>query len=70
MTSNDSPDTLAFDRDLPTTAEDVVALRRLRAAEPTDLESYIAFLEALDTPALSTLRGRKGPTDPPLDLTR
>ena len=68
MSLSDSPDALAFDRDLPTTAEDVNALRRLGRVQPRSLEDYIRFLEALDPPTVPMLRSRKGPSGSPLNL--
>jgi hypothetical protein len=48
-----------LERDLPTTAEDVAALRRARAqARRMDLDAYLAFLEAFDDPPVEVLRAR------------
>lgn len=69
MRSSGSPDRLALDRDLPTTDEDVAALRRLRHAEGIDLEGYLGFLGGFTPPAPSALRSRRGPAGPPFCLT-
>jgi hypothetical protein len=48
MTRSDAPSrTLDLDRDLPTTREDVIALRRARSATILDLEGYLDFLALL-----------------------
>ena len=48
-----------LERDLPTTAEDVAALRRARAqAQVMDLDAYLAFLEALGHAPVEALRAR------------
>ena len=70
MRSNDSPDILRLDRDLPTTAEDVAALRRLRYGPRLALAEYLQCLAALDPPSNAALRAREGPSGPPFDLVR
>ena len=70
MRSSDSADLLALDRDLPTAAADVAALRRSRAARPVQLDEYLAFLQRLETSSPALLRSRRGPVGPPLDLAR
>lgn len=62
MRSNASSDLLDLDRDLPTTAEDVAALRRHRHLPRITLEDYLRFLEAFTPPSLAALRSRKGPS--------
>jgi hypothetical protein len=49
-----------FGRDLPTTAEDVAALRRLRTRGGT-IEAYLRFLAALGPTTPDRLRRRPGP---------
>ena len=47
MSSSDRSDALDLEHDLPTTTEDVAALRRAKASRPLDLAEYIRFLERL-----------------------
>lgn len=48
-----------LERDLPTTAEDVIALRRARSmSQRMDLEAYLEFLAALDQAPVKALRAR------------
>jgi hypothetical protein len=69
MRSSDCRDEhLMVDRDLPTTADDVVALRRAREARRISLEEYLAFLARLGSPELARLRSRRGPSGPPFRL--
>jgi hypothetical protein len=68
MRSNGSAERLALDDDLPTTAEDVIALRKARDVRRIDLDAYLGFLEALEAPDPSVLRARRGPGGPPLAL--
>ena len=70
MRSSGSADRLALDRDLPTTADDVAALGKARAARLVRLDVYIAFLRSFEPPAQERLRSRRGPMGPPLDLGR
>jgi hypothetical protein len=60
-TSDDSPDAFDLERDLPTTAEDVAALRRIREVPRLDGESYLRFLASFEPPSHEELRSRKGP---------
>jgi len=57
---------LEFDRDLPTTAEDVAALRRLRIGPRLSFDEYLDALRALEP--RTALRDRRGPSGPPFDL--
>jgi hypothetical protein len=68
--SSDSADRLALDRDLPTTAADVLALRQARRTAPIGLDAYLRFLGQLAPPAPGVLRARRGPTGPPFTLSR
>jgi hypothetical protein len=68
--SSDSPEVLSLERDLPTTAADVAALRRARAAPRIALEDYLRFLQSLDRPSTAALRARRVAGGPPLDLAR
>jgi hypothetical protein len=68
MTNPDRPDELTMDdleRDLPTTAEDVEALRRLRFPP---VEDYFAALARLPQPSYEELLARKGPRGEPFEL--
>lgn len=46
---------LMLGRDLPTTVDDMVALRRMRAARRLPLEEYLEFLARLGSPEPATL---------------
>ena len=67
MSSNDRPDLLDLERGLPTTEEDVIALRKLRYPSMTDAE-YMRFLTTLHTPDQETLRAKHGPRGEPFKL--
>ena len=57
MTSGDrSSLSLDLDKGLPTTAEDVMALRRAKSLAPLDLQGYLDFLAQL--PAIPCHRPR------------
>jgi hypothetical protein len=60
-TSNDSREAFDLERDLPTTAEDVAALKRLRRVSGLDGEGYLRFLASFEPPSHAQLRSRKGP---------
>jgi hypothetical protein len=67
--SSDSRDEhLMLDRDLPTTAADMVALQRTCAARRMPLAEYLAFLARLGSPEHARLRSRRGPAGPPFRL--
>jgi hypothetical protein len=59
--SNEKNEPLDLERDLPTTAEDVRALRRLKHFPQLDSRAYVEFLGSLP-PATEPLDSRKGPT--------
>ncbi len=61
MKSSKSCELLDLDSDLPTTREDVVALRKARQSRPMDLAAYLEFLASLPPLPQSALRARKGP---------
>ena len=69
MRSSDSADFLSLDEDLPTTADDVIALAGLRRAGPIDLDSYLRFLGGFPAPPAAVLRARRGPAGAPFELT-
>jgi hypothetical protein len=57
-----------LERDLPTTAEDVAALARLRHPRPPTPEAYLEFLRQLGDPPAEVLRRRRGPRGEPFTL--
>ncbi len=61
MRSNARSERLDLARDLPTTAEDVEALRRIGAIRLPNLEAYLRFLGQLPPCGHDRLRGRRGP---------
>lgn len=71
MRSSDRSEMLDLERDLPTTAEDVAALRRVRMLPPLDLDSYLRFLAQLPPPAVVERRPeRRRKEMPPFELGR
>jgi hypothetical protein len=52
---------LDLQRDLPTTAQDVEALRQLRPGGPIGFHAYLAFLASLPPATAAALRTRPGP---------
>jgi len=67
MRSERRSDGFDLERDLPTTAEDVEALRRIRPRAVT-MEEYLRFLAALGDADPGSLRRRSGPTGEPFRL--
>jgi len=59
---------LVLGRDLPTSPEDVDALRRIRSATVITLADYLRFLGRLVPSSTSMLRSRRGPGGRPFDL--
>jgi hypothetical protein len=60
MKSKEEADLLDLETAIPTTAEDIRALRRTRF--PTlDFEAYLEFLESFDDADPAVLARRKGP---------
>jgi hypothetical protein len=59
--SDDSAEPLDLARGLPTTAEDIRTLRRLRHPAPASLEGYLRFLAAFEPLPAAALRARPGP---------
>lgn len=70
MSSSERSGMLDLERDLPTTAEDVAALRRAAAVRMvTDGEAYLRFLAQFPRPSPEDLRKKPGPAgDRPFDL--
>lgn len=66
-TSSAQGDLLDLERDLPTTAEDVAMLRRLRDRRLTPAE-YQALLDAFGDAPTEVLRKRRGPRGEPFTL--
>jgi len=58
--SKDFPE-LDLERDLPTTAEDVAALRRLRGPSRLTFGEYLRFLSEFPSPPAEAFRARRGP---------
>ena len=61
MSSAERGEWLDLERDLPTTPEDVAALRRLRRHSAMDLDSYFRFLRSFPAATVQELSARKGP---------
>jgi len=60
---------LDLDSDLPTTKDDVEALRRLRQTPRLTFEEYLRFLAQFEQPPTEDLRKRRGPRgDRPFEL--
>jgi len=68
MSSADRSEPLDLERGLPTSPEDVVALRRLREGAVVSQAEYFRFLSRLPPPRLADLRARKGPRGEPFRL--
>jgi hypothetical protein len=60
MSSINSSKLLDLDRNLPTSAEDIVALRQTRKDSLLDLRTYLEFLARFPAPSWQELRDRKG----------
>jgi hypothetical protein len=62
MKSSDDPDLLDLERDVPTTPEDLAALKRARElASRVNFDACLRFLAALGPAPPAALRSRKGP---------
>lgn len=61
MKSNARSDRLDLERGLPTTAEDVEALRRAGAVSPLSFDDYLRFLEQVPPQTSEELRARCAP---------
>ena len=69
MKSKKSSKLLDLDRDLPTSAADLAALRQARRDRIHDLKSYFEFLARFPTASTRELSLRKGPAGPkPFEL--
>jgi hypothetical protein len=71
MKSNGFSDRLDLDRDLPTTPDDVAALRRVRVAPPMTLAEYFRFLRSFRGASREKHSAGRGPGNPvPFELSR
>jgi hypothetical protein len=61
MKSKKSFKLVDLDRDLPTSATDIMALRRARRHGIQDLKAYFDFLASFPAPYNPALSARKGP---------
>jgi hypothetical protein len=68
MPSDERSELLDLDRGLPTTPEDVAALRRLRFHSPVTTREFFRFMAALEPPTYLALRARPGPRGEPFRL--
>jgi hypothetical protein len=69
MKSKKSLRLLDLNRDIPTTAADICALRQARRDRIQDLKSCLAFLSCFPELSASALRERNGPAgSKPLEL--
>ena len=68
MSSSDSGDVLDLDRDLPTTAEDIAVLNRLRYGRRLTFDQYLECLAALAPPSPARGRSRPAVGGAPFDL--
>lgn len=62
MKSANSSELLDLEHDLPTTWEDVIALRRVQPSQRLSFADYIGFLSKLPQVATGALRSRKHPS--------
>jgi hypothetical protein len=61
MPSDARSEILDLERGLPTTREDVAALKKLREQRPITTQEFLRFLAGLAAPTYQTLRSRRGP---------
>lgn len=61
MPSDARSEPLDLERGLPTTAEDVTALKRLRSRPPITTPAFLRLLATLRPPTWQELRARRGP---------
>ena len=69
MNSNDHSEPLDLERGLPTTEQDVEALRALRYPRMTDAQ-YLRFLATFAAPDRASLAARRGPQGEAFSLHR
>lgn len=69
MKSANSSELLDLEHDLPTTREDVIALRRVRPPQRLSFADYLEFLAEHAQVSSDALRARKHPSGPkPFEL--
>jgi hypothetical protein len=69
MPSDDRFEPLDLEEGVPTTPEDVAALRRARQRNVLSTEDFLRFLDQLPRPSRAALRSRRGPRgDEPFKL--
>ena len=68
MPSDARSEPLDLERGLPTTPEDVAALRRLRSHAVVATPDFLRFMAALEPPTYLALRARRGPRGEPFRL--
>lgn len=68
MRSNGPSDPLDLERGLPTTPDDVAALRRLRQPRAISTKELLRFLALLGPPSYEALKARSGPRGEPFRL--
>jgi hypothetical protein len=61
MKSKNSYELLDLNLGLPTTQEDILALRRARKAKSLSFAAYLKFLANFAPPSATVLRARSGP---------
>ncbi len=66
--SSKRPEPLELERDLPTTAEDVAALRQIRESRRISFADYLRFLSRLRLPAGATRRRKTHAGQEPFEL--
>jgi hypothetical protein len=69
MTSNDRSELLDLERGLPTTAQDIEALRALRFPKMTD-DQYVRLLANLTASDRASLAAKRGPHGDAFSLPR
>jgi hypothetical protein len=68
MSSRKPDDSFDLERDLPTTSEDILALRNNRSLPQMDFASYLLFLQSLPAASSDALRFKKCPGGVPFEL--
>ena len=66
--SSKRPEPLDLERDLPTTAEDVAALRRIREGRRISFAEYLRFLSRLAMPSGEARRRKTHEGQEPFEL--
>ena len=66
--SSKHPESLDLDRDLPTTAEDVAVLKRIRESRRISFADYLNFLSRQEPSGASARRRKTHDGDDPFEL--